>query len=161
MDDGVYILRNSQVTDASLSGLFAPHKITNVFRTVSFASFALNWRLGGGRRFGFHFFNLILHAAATLLLFLLLERLLGSSPPARVMAFVAALVFAVHPLHTQAISSVSGRAEVLAAGFLFAHWILHLEDQQIPALICFVPALLSQESPGVFFSLLLVCGDAP
>src|SRR5260370_5651911 len=158
MDDGVYILRNSQVTDASLSGLFAPHKITDVFRPVTFASFALNWRLGGGRPFGFHFFNLILHAAATLLLFLLLERLLGSSPPARVMAFVAALVFAVHPLHTEAISSIAGRAEVLAAGFLFAAWILHLEDQQIPALICFVLALLSKESAVIFLPLLLV-GD--
>jgi tetratricopeptide (TPR) repeat protein len=158
MDDGIYILRNSQVTNASLSGLFAPHKITNVFRPVTFASFVLNWRLGGGRPFGFHFFNLILHAAATLLLFLLLERLLGSSPPARVMAFVAALVFAVHPLHTEAISSIAGRAEVLAAGFLFAAWILHLEDQQIPALICFVLALLSKESAVIFLPLLLV-GD--
>src|SRR5260370_40490516 len=104
--------------------------------------FALNCRLGGGRLFGFHFFNLILHAAATLLLFLLLERLLGSSPPARVMAFVAALVFAGHPLHTEAISSISGRAEVLAAGFLFAGWSLHLEDTQIPALLFFFLALL-------------------
>src|SRR5260370_18171820 len=120
--------------------------------------FALNCRLGGGRLFGFHFFNLILHAAASLLLFLCLERLLGSSPPARVMAFVAALVFAVHPLHTEAISSIAGRAEVLAAGFLVAAWILHLEDQQIPALICFVLALLSKESAVIFLPLLLV-GD--
>jgi Tfp pilus assembly protein PilF len=158
MDDGIYILRNPQVTSASVRGLFAPNKSSNVFRPVTFATFALNWRLGGARPFGFHLFNLVLHAAASLLLFLLLDALLGASPPGRAVAFVAALVFAVHPLHTEAVSSVVGRAELLAAGFLFAAWILHLSDRQIPALICFVLALLSKESAVVFLPLLLV-GD--
>jgi protein O-mannosyl-transferase len=158
MDDGVYILRNEQVTQPSVRGLFAPNKTSNVFRPVSFATLALNWRIGGARPFGFHIFNLILHAAATLLLYLLLQALLGASPPAEAIAFAASLVFAVHPLHTEAVTSVVGRAEVLAAGFLFAGWILHLDDQQIPAILCFVLALLSKESAIVFLPLVLV-GD--
>jgi tetratricopeptide (TPR) repeat protein len=158
MDDGIYVLRNPQVTNPSVHALFAPHKLSNVFRPVTFASFALNWRLGGGRPFGFHLFNLILHAVATLLLYLLFESLFGATPPAKAMAFAAALVFAVHPLHTEAVSSIVGRAELLAAGFLFAAWILHLHDQQIPALICFTLALLSKESAVIFLPLLLV-GD--
>jgi Tfp pilus assembly protein PilF len=158
MDDGIYVLRNSQVTQASVQGLFAANKLTNVFRPVTFATLALNWRLGGARPFGFHLFNLILHACVTWLLFLLLDELLGASPQAKIVAFAAALIFAVHPLHTEAVASISGRAELLAAGFLFAAWILHLNDQQIPALICFVLALLSKESAVVFLPLLLV-GD--
>ena len=158
MDDGIYILRNPQVTNASVRGLFAGNKASNVFRPVTFATFALNWRLGGARPLGFHLFNLMLHAGASLLLYLLLEALLGASPPARAVAFAAALVFAVHPLHTEAVSSAVGRAELLAAGFLFAAWILHLSDQQIPALICFVLALLSKESAVIFLPLVLV-GD--
>jgi len=120
MDDGIYILGNPQVTHSSMRGLFAPHGVSNVFRPVTFASFALNWRLGGARPFGFHLFNLILHVGASLLLCLLLEALLGASPAGKAVAFAAALVFAVHPLHTEAVSSVVGRAELLAAGFLFA-----------------------------------------
>jgi protein O-mannosyl-transferase len=158
MDDGIYILRNAQVTQASVQGLFAANKLTNVFRPVTFATLALNWRLGGARPFGFHLFNLILHACVTWLLFLLLDELLVASPQAKIVAFAAALIFAVHPLHTEAVASISGRAELLAAGFLFAAWILHLNDQQIPALICFVLALLSKESAVVFLPLLLV-GD--
>ena len=158
MDDGIYILGNPQVTHSSMRGLFAPHGVSNVFRPVTFASFALNWRLGGARPFGFHLFNLILHVGASLLLCLLLEALLGASPAGKAVAFAAALVFAVHPLHTEAVSSVVGRAELLAAGFLFAAWILHLSDQQIPALICFILALLSKESAVIFLPLLLV-GD--
>jgi len=132
MDDGIYILGNPQVTHSSMRGLFAPHGVSNVFRPVTFASFALNWRLGGA--------------------------LLGASPAGKAVAFAAALVFAVHPLHTEAVSSVVGRAELLAAGFLFAAWILHLSDQQIPALICFILALLSKES-AVIFLLLVLVGD--
>jgi protein O-mannosyl-transferase len=158
MDDGIYILRNAQVTHTSVRGLFAPNKDSNVFRPLTFATFALNWRLGGARPLGFHLFNLILHAGATLLLYLLLQALLGSSQPLKDVAFAAALVFAVHPLHTEAVSSVVGRAELLAAGFLFAAWILHLQDQQALALLCFVLALLSKESAVVFLPLLLV-GD--
>jgi protein O-mannosyl-transferase len=158
MDDGIYILRNHQVTQASVRGLFAPNKVSNVFRPVTFATFALNWKLGGERPFGFHLFNLILHACASILLYLLLGALLGASPPSRMVAFAAALVFAVHPLHTEAVASVVGRAEVLAAGFLFAAWILHLGDQQLPALLCFILALLSKESAVIFLPLLLV-GD--
>ena len=158
MDDGVYILRNTQVTQPSVRELFAPNKTSNVFRPVTFATLALNWRLGGSRPFGFHVFNLILHACTTVLLYFLLNALLGASPPAKAVAFAAALVFAVHPLHTEAVTSVVGRAEVLAAGFLFAGWILHLNDQQIPAILCFVLALLSKESAVIFLPLVLV-GD--
>jgi protein O-mannosyl-transferase len=158
MDDQIYIVNNSQVTHPSLRGLFAPHKISNVFRPVTFATFALNWRLGGEGTFGFHLLNLILHAGVTLLLYLLLQALLGDSLPAKAVAFVAALVFGVHPLHTEAVASVVGRAELLAAGFLFAAWILHLRDQQILALMCFVLGLLSKESAAIFLPLLLV-GD--
>ena len=158
MDDGIYVLRNPQVTQASVREFFTPNKFSSVFRPVTFATFALNWRIGGTRPFGFHLLNLALHIGATWLLFLLLEALLGASPPAKTVAFVAALIFAVHPLHTEAVASIAGRAELLAAGFLFAAWILHLDDQQIPALICFVLALLSKESAVVFLPLLLV-GD--
>jgi len=158
MDDGIYILRNAQVTHPSVQGLFAPNKDSNVFRPLTFATFALNWRVGGARPLGFHLFNLILHAGATLLLYLLLAALLESLPAVKDVAFAAALVFAVHPLHTEAVSSVVGRAELLAAGFVFAAWMLHLQDRQIPALICFVLALLSKESAVVFLPLLLV-GD--
>lgn len=158
MDDGIYVLRNPQVTQASLRQFFAPNKFSNVFRPVTFATLAFNWRLGGARPFGFHLFNLLLHAGATCVLFLLLEALLGASPPAKEVAFVAALIFAVHPLHTEAVASIAGRAELLAAGFVFAAWILHLDDRQIPAFGCFVLALLSKESAVVFLPLLLV-GD--
>lgn len=164
LDDNLYIDLNPQVTDVSVHGLFAANKIANVFRPVTFATLALNWKIDGARPFGYHLLNFLLHGAATLLFYLLLEAVFLESsqeaPSARdkLVAFAAALLFAAHPIHTEAVSSIVGRAEILAAGFIFAAWLLHLKDRPIAALICFALALLSKESAVVFLPLILA-GD--
>jgi Tfp pilus assembly protein PilF len=154
----LYIVHNAQVTEPSLRALFTPQMAAKVFRPVTIGTFALDWKAGGGRPFAFHVVNLLLHAAVTLLFYVLLLALLQSSVHANEVACAAALLFAVHPIHTEAVTSIVGRAELLAAGFLLAAWILHLKDRAIPALICFVLALLSKESAVVFLPLTLI-GD--
>lgn len=158
MDDGFYILHSEQVTHPSVRELFTAHQYTNVFRPLTFATFAVNWKINGARPFGYHLINLLLHAAVTLLLYLLLLEILGRSSQAKATSLVAACLFAVHPIHTEAVTSIVGRSELLAAGFLIAAWLLHLRDREIPALICFLLALLSKESAVVFLGLVLV-GD--
>ena len=158
MDDELYIMRNAQVTDPSLHRLFSLSQFSNVFRPVTFATLALNWALSGAEPTGYHLLNLILHAGVTWLLYLLLQGLLGNSPEGKTVAFVAALLYAVHPIHTEAVTWAVGRAELLAAGFLFAGWILHLRDRPVESLACFALAMLSKESAVAFFPLVLL-GD--
>ena len=154
-DDFPYVLNNPAVTNPSLTGFFVPTKVSNVFRPVMFASFALNWKLGEIHPLGYHLFNLLLHAAVTLLLYLVLRRLLETMPHSVTLAFVAALLFAVHPIHTEAVASIVGRSELLAAAFLLAAWLFHLRDQPLPALLCFALALFSKESAIAFLPLVL------
>jgi tetratricopeptide (TPR) repeat protein len=158
MDDELYIMRNAQVTDPSLHRLLSLSQFSNVFRPVTFATLALNWALSGAEPLGYHLLNLILHAGVTWLLYILLQGLLGYSPEGKTVAFVAALLYAVHPIHTEAVTWAVGRAELLAAGFLFAGWILHLRDRPIESLACFALAMLSKESAVTFFPLVLL-GD--
>jgi protein O-mannosyl-transferase len=157
MDDiALYIVRNPQVTHPSLQALFTPYY--PVFRPVTFSTFALDWKIGNGRPLAFHVVNLVLHAAVTLLFYMLLQTVLQSLQHGKAVAFAAALLFAVHPIHTEAVASIVGRAELLAAGFLIAAWLLHLQDREIPALVCFILALLSKESAVVLLPLALI-GD--
>ena len=158
MDDELYIQQNPQVTHFTWPALLAPNHITNVFRPLTFATLALNWKLQGAHPWGFHLLNLLLHAAVTLLLYALLSALLEEITHGKTIAFLAALLFAVHPIHTEAVTSIAGRPELLAAGFLLAAWLLHLRDQPIPALLCFALALLSKESAAAFLPLVAV-GD--
>jgi protein O-mannosyl-transferase len=160
-DDDVYIVRNPVVTNLSIKGLFEPAKANTThrfFRPVTFASYQMNRAIGGANPFGYHLVNLLLHAAVTWLLFLVLKKLLEQAPQGATIAWVAALLFAVHPIHTEAVTSVVGRSELLAAGFLLAAWLLHLEDRPVASLICFALALLSKESAIAFVPLALA-GD--
>jgi protein O-mannosyl-transferase len=146
MDDELYILRNPQVTEHSARLLFHPNAASNVYRPVTFASWAMNWIAAGYKPFGYHAINLVLHVAAVLLLFFVLRNILEGSANYQVVSFAAALLFAVHPLHTEAVSSVVGRSELLAAGFLLLSWLFHLEDRYLLALLSLALALLSKES---------------
>ena len=160
-DDYTYILNNPTVTHLSVRGLFEPAKADanhRFFRPATFASYELNWALAGARPFGYHLLNALLHVAVIWLLYLVLRTLLESAPRASTIAGVAALLFAVHPIHTEAVASIVGRSELLAAGFLLAAWLLHLHDRPLLSLACFSLALLSKESAVAFVPLALA-GD--
>ena len=157
-DDGVYVLNGPAVTHPSVKGIFSPARANNTFRPVTFATFALNWAIGGKQPFSYHLINLLLHAAVVFLLYRVLCLLLKPVPQAGTVAFVAVMLFAVHPIHTEAVASIVGRSELLAAVFLLGAWLLHLRDRQIPALVCLVLGMLSKESAVVFLPLVLA-GD--
>ncbi len=158
MDDDPYILHNPAVTSPSWHGFFVPDQVTNLFRPITFGSFALNWAVGGDHPFGYHLINVLLNAIVALLLYLVLRRLLENVANGGLVAWAAALLFALHPIHTEAVASVVGRSELLAAAFLLGAWLLHLEDRPYLALLCFLFALLSKESAVVFVPLVLA-GD--
>lgn len=80
------------------------------FRPVSSLSLAIDWAIWGANPFGFHLTNLILHAAASLLVcWLALGLGLG-----RGVAWAGGLLFAVHPIHAESVAWIAGRTDVLA-----------------------------------------------
>ena len=158
LDDHGYILRNPAVTSFSMQALFEPNRANNVLRPATFATLALNWAVGGDRPFGYHLFNVLVNAAVVLLLYLVLRKLLEPFLNGATTAWVAVLLFAVHPIHTEAVASIVGRSETLAAGFLLGAWLLHLADRQIGSLACLVFALMAKESAVVCLPLVLA-GD--
>ncbi|MBI4545323.1 MAG: tetratricopeptide repeat protein [Gemmatimonadetes bacterium] len=130
-DDPILIIQNEEIHEASwLTFLTTPHggKGTRgvgawVYRPLVDISLALNWRLGGGNNpSGFHLTNVLLHVACTLLVFVLLLELTGSARG----ALAGAAVFAVHPVHTEAVNNISFRADLLATLFYLTACILYL-----------------------------------
>ncbi|MGB7436823.1 MAG: hypothetical protein WBW49_15530, partial [Candidatus Acidiferrum sp.] len=158
LDDNLYILTNPMMTHFSLKALFAPVSYNNIFRPVTFGSFALNWMAEGEHPFGYHLVNLLLHVAVTVLLYLVLRKLLEKFERGGMAAWVAALLFAVHPLHTEAVASISGRSELLAMGFVLGAWLLHMNDWPVLAVVAFALAMLSKES-ALAFAPLAIAGD--
>jgi hypothetical protein len=81
-----------------------------LYRPLTSTLFALLWNAGGKWPLWFHVMALLLHVAATLLVWALLRRALSSWP-----AFLAALWFAVHPVHVEAVANVTNTSEILVA----------------------------------------------
>ncbi|XP_073078901.1 protein O-mannosyl-transferase TMTC1 isoform X6 [Manis javanica] len=81
------------------------------YRPLCVLTFKLNVFLTGMNPFYFHAVNVILHCLVTLVLMYTCDRAVFRS---RGLAFVTALVFAVHPVHTEAVAGIVGRADVLA-----------------------------------------------
>ena len=157
-DDFPYVLNNPAVTTPTLRGFFRATVFTNVFRPLTFATFAFNWLAGGVHAAGYHLVNILLHAAVAILLYLVLRKLLQGIAQGDTISFVAALLFALHPIHTEAVASIVGRSELLAACFLLAAWWLHLQNQWLPEVVCFVLAMAGKES-AIAFLPLVVAGD--
>ncbi len=132
------------------SPFWPDHPGTGLYRPVTTFSFWCDGRLFGHRPGGFHAVNLLLNLGAALILWRVLAKLF---PARRREALATAALFALHPLHGEAVVSVVGRSELLAALFGLAAYLLALEfvagsrpGKAAASAVAFGLALLSKES---------------
>jgi Tfp pilus assembly protein PilF len=90
------------------------------YQPMTLTSFWLGYRLFHNSLVAEHFINVLMHAAVVLLLWTILRR---SDVPG---AWFAAAIFAVHPVHTQAVAWISGRSVVLASVFYLSAVLVYL-----------------------------------
>ncbi|XP_012603457.3 protein O-mannosyl-transferase TMTC1 isoform X1 [Microcebus murinus] len=107
------------------------------YRPLCVLTFKLNIFLTGMNPFYFHAVNVILHCLVTLVLMYTCDKTVFKN---RGLAFVTALLFAVHPIHTEAVAGIVGRADVLACLlFLLAFLSYNRSLDQGCAGECFPP----------------------
>lgn len=114
-------------------------------RPLTYFTFWVNYALGGREPLGYHLFNLALHVGVVLLLWEVLKRLI--SPKA---ALIAALVFAIHPIQSEAVAYVFARAILLAAVFCLLSALAWLDGRRWLAVVWFALALLGKEEAAAF-----------
>lgn len=137
-----------------------PPEVAEVlYRPVTTTAFTLQWVLGNGSPWLFHLTNIVLLVIVAGLTLACLRQLLPA--PA---AAIAALLFAAHPVHVEAVGNVSGQSELWAAGFVAgAVWLyLHarlgrgLTVGRWAAIVALgALAVLSKEHGAVLIGLLL------
>lgn len=114
------------------------------------ASYALNWTLG----FGFHGLNIALHAMNAVLLFLIGKDLFKNQGA----SLVAALLFALHPAQTEAVTYISGRSSSLMAAFYLGALLIYLRGGHwsVSSLL-FLLAVATRETAVTLPAALLLC----
>jgi len=93
---------------------------SGLYRPLSVSSFLVEHMLAGNNPFLHHLDNILLHLLCALLVYAITKFVFKD----RLTPIFAAVVFAVHPVHTEAVAWVSGRAELLSVFFmLLAFWL--------------------------------------
>jgi protein O-mannosyl-transferase len=170
LDDVTLVVNNPSIASlAHLPRLFAEPYLAStgehygLYRPVTVASLAINRAIAGAGPLGFHLGNVLLHACVAALAWMLLRRAgchYGT-------AFLGGAIFATHPIHTEVVANVAGRAELMAALFVLAAWLLHRRADDEPARLryrvaasmCYLAAVLSKEG-AVAAPLLFWADDA-
>ncbi|MCX5666923.1 MAG: hypothetical protein NTY34_01220, partial [Candidatus Omnitrophica bacterium] len=182
-DDNNLITENSYVKDLrSIPYFFTAHYWNNShpgsrggYRPVFMATLALDYHIWGGKAFGFHLTSMLLHLANVILVFFLVTLLMKGSVPREWFCeapFIAALLFAVHPVHVESVTYIKNRGDLLACVFFLIALIIFIRN--IPrrglranaaafsgSIFCLFIALLSKEIAVTLpLILLLYCAYA-
>ncbi|MEK7151315.1 MAG: tetratricopeptide repeat protein [Patescibacteria group bacterium] len=167
-DDDDWIINNSFVhtiswhnikfwfTNNTLAGV-GLH--SNYYRPFLFFTFAINYLISGIQPLFWHLASNLIHIANAILIFFLLRRFSG-----RLVAFITALIFTIHPLQTEAVTYIAGRGDSLVALFMLLALTLFIKSKDNPSkswvyksasLVLMVIGILSRET-GIIFPFLLM-----
>ena len=97
-----------------------------LYRPLVMVSFAVNWAISP-EPWAFRVPNLLAHAGVCAVLLALAWRVFGSYRA----ALIGALFFAIHPLHTEPLNTIVGRADLLAALFMLGAALLYWDDAPV------------------------------
>ncbi|XP_074037770.1 protein O-mannosyl-transferase Tmtc2 [Leptinotarsa decemlineata] len=105
------------------------------YRPLCVLTFRLNYLLGGFQPWGYHLVNVLLHCTATALL-IRLAKLILPKAKSKVGATITGLVFATHPIHTETVAGVVGRADLAACNFYFLSLLAYIAHVKYRDVLC-------------------------
>ena len=116
--DDTLMIHSNEVVHGAGSALRAwfetywrpPFSAAGLYRPLTILTYGIDWSLADGAPWWFHLVNVGLHATATWLVVVVVGAWLRPTA-----ALAAGLVFALHPVHVEAVANVVGRAELLVA----------------------------------------------
>ena len=173
-DDETQVVENPWIRDVSniptafSKSVWSFHSaaiISNYYRPLMHSVYILTYQLFGLNPVGFHLVNILFHCGATVLVFLTIRRLLPGhqATPAYLSApFIAAILFASHPIHTEAVTWIAGLPDVAFTFFYLLSFYLYVESKTLLSrsylfsLACFALAAFFKEPaltlPAILFA---------
>ena len=131
----------------------------DLYRPLSLVMFAMEYRLFTLNPLPYHFINILLFSGCVILLFLFLDRLFQSKKTS--VAFIASLLFALHPIHTEVVANIKSGDELLCFFFAFLSlnvFVKYTETGKIPQLLlgalCFLLSIFSKETVISFLAVI-------
>ena len=158
--DNVYIKKSSHIHKIFTKDIGAATGVKyNSYRPLQMLSFMIDYSLWKLDVRGYHLSNILLHILVALNLYWLVNILYNH----RFISLIASCLFVTHPIHTEAISYISGRSDPLALLFMLLCFIFYIKGLHtkrmgfcVLSLLTFTLALLSRENSLILPALLLL-----
>src|ERR1043166_484330 len=114
LDDPFYVIDNTTIKAWSFQNLktIFTEPVLGTYLPLTMLSYMIDSQFFGLNPLGYHLTNLILHLFCTLLVFLLIDRIVGDA----VVAFISATLFGIHTMHVESVAWISERKDVLYGG---------------------------------------------
>ena len=99
---------------------------TGLYRPLTLTTYNLQYALTGESPAAFHILNILLHALVCLMVMTMASLLFLDFR----LVIISGLLFAIHPIHTEAVAGIVGRAEILAALFILTSMVCYHQWRQ-------------------------------
>jgi protein O-mannosyl-transferase len=125
-----------------------PSGESGLYRPLTTLSYLFNYAILGNRAqpAGYHWINLLLHAANVLVVFALALKLSRSFWP----SFCGAAIWAVHPVLTESVTNIAGRPDLLAALGVLAGFWMYLKSAKGAEHFAWLAGVMLATAVGVF-----------
>jgi hypothetical protein len=137
-DDELYVINNALLRGPDLKGIFTQPVVSN-YHPLTIISLAINYSISATEPWSYLLLNLVLHLINTILVFKFIHAI---SDRKTIVAFLTALLFAIHPMHVESVAWISERKDVLYTPFfllsLLQYWKYLLTEKQKWLWLCFL-----------------------
>jgi tetratricopeptide (TPR) repeat protein len=177
-DDKVLVVENEAIRSfRNIPEVFGDNlwgflgRASNYYRPLPPLLYMLTYQFAGLTPWVFHAVNILLHAGTSVLAFLIVLNLLGRHHPVeaatnRWAALAGALVFATHPIHTEAVTWVAGIMDLGCTFFALLSFYCYLRSDRtrlitkyyVVSLVSFFLATLTKE-PALILPVLLFAAE--
>ena len=131
----------------------------DMWRPLSLVMFAIEYQFFGPNPMVGHFFNIVVYAGCVIMFFMFLDKFFGGKKT--VIAFIAALIFAVHPIHTEVVANIKSRDELMCFFFAFLSLNLYMNYMKegkmlhlVMGTFIFFLSLISKETAIAFMAII-------
>ncbi|NQY07882.1 MAG: hypothetical protein HRT68_17220, partial [Flavobacteriaceae bacterium] len=167
-DDGEYVKDNLLIKELSFKSIqtaFETDHILGAYIPMVLVSWMIDYAIWGTNAYGYHLSNLLIHLSIIVLVFYLVNKMTNKTR----MAFIVAILFAVHPMRVEAVAWITARKDLLYTFFFMLGLITYhkynfsqfVKQKIIFFLLCliFFSCSLFSKGTAVIFPFILILFD--
>ncbi len=157
-DDHVFILDNSDIRSFSNIPLFFTQDTDGLYRPLRSLHYTFIYSIAGKNEFLYHFNSLFFHIVISILVYIIIYEIIKKKN----ISLIAALIFAVHPIHTGRVTNITAGFDLFGIFFMllaFYFYVkfskLNLKKYLLSSLLIYLLAVFSSEE-AIVLPLLVV-----